>query len=468
MSLSFLRAAEEFPDRVALVDRGLVHTYGSFAPAVRGAMDRLARLGVRVRRPGPGPAALFTGSPETGTFAFLHALVEFGLPFAPLHPRLTPTEREEIARACRPAVTLRRPRLLEPLEEGPVRKTESIPDDGRPLAIVFTSGSTGKPKGVVLSRAAFVASARASEANLGWEENDRWGLTMSLAHIGGLSVVTRALLARRAVVRAAPFDATNLARAVQEERITLLSLVPAMVRRLLDLDPPWTPPAHLRAILIGGGAVSERLLAEGNDRGLPLLPTYGLTETCSQVATARPGGAVATAAAPPLPGVEMRVREGRIQVRGPMTMTAYFPEDSCASPYTDDGWLDTGDLGEIDGAGRVTVRGRADDVVSTGGENVSLREVEEALVAYPGIAGAVAFGVEDDTWGVVVAAAVATKGGGDLDRAALDRFLRGRLAPHKRPRRLARIASIPETPSGKPDRGAARRAAERALEPFPG
>lgn len=465
MSLSFLRAAEEFPDRVALVEDGRTHTYGSFAPAVRAAVERLALLGVRVRRPGPGPAALFTGTPDAGTFAFLHALIEVGLPFTPLHPRLTPVEREEIARACRPAVVLRKPRLLKPGENRP--SPPPTPDDGRPLAIVFTSGSTGKPKGVVLSRAAFVASARSSEANLGWEEEDRWGLTMTLAHIGGLSVVTRALLARRAVVLAAPFDARGLAEAVEKERITLLSVVPAMVRRLLDLDPPWTPPASLRAMLIGGGPVSERMLAEGNERGVPLLPTYGLTETCSQVATARPGGRPATAAAPPLPGVDVRVREGRIQVRGPMTMTAYFPEDSSPRPFTEDGWLDTGDLGEIDGEGRVVVRGRADDVVSTGGENVSLREVEEAIAAAPGIAGAVAFGVEDDTWGVIIAAAVATEDGGEPDRRALETFLRGRLSPHKRPRRIARIQGIPETPAGEPDRIAARRAAEGALEPFP-
>ncbi|RPJ45023.1 MAG: hypothetical protein EHM19_05920 [Candidatus Latescibacterota bacterium] len=331
---------------------------------------------------------------------------------------------------------------------------EPVPDDGRPLVILYTSGTGGRPKGVVLSRAAFVASAAASAANLGWEDGDLWAIALPLGHVGGFSIVTRCLLARRPVLLAAPFDAASLARAIDERRVTLLSLVPAMVRRLLDHDPSWGPPRALRAVLVGGGPLSEALLEEALARGLRLLPSYGLTETCSQIAAwpygTRPTAPIARA----LAAAELRIREGRILVRGPMLLTSYFPQGAHPCPFIEDGWLETSDFGEIDESGFLRVLGRADELLVTGGENVSPFEIEAEIERFPGVRAACVFGVREDPWGDVIAVAIVLASGAALDSELLAAHLARALAPHKRPRRFALVPSLPLAPSGKVDRAA--------------
>jgi O-succinylbenzoic acid--CoA ligase len=205
-------------------------------------------------------------------------------------------------------------------------------------------------------------------------------------------------------------------------------------------------------VLLGGAAASPELLARADDRGVPVLTTYGLTEACSQVTTqpygTRNRGELGAGA--PLPGIELRIADGEIRLRGPTLMDGYL---GAPDPFTPDGFFPTGDLGELDARGHLHVRGRRSDRIVTGGENVDPIEVELALARCPGVHAACVVGLPDPEWGDRVAALVVAPG---TTEDALDTFARAHLAPHKRPRVYRLVDTIPLTPAGKPDRRAAR------------
>jgi len=273
---------------------------------------------------------------------------------------------------------------------------------------------------------------------------------MPVARVGGLSIVTRCLAARRAVALAPAFDAALLPLALMQQRVTLLSLVPTMLSMLFEAHPDWAPPAHLRTLLLGGAAASRTLLDRAAAHRLPIVITYGSTETCSQVVAtpyAMRFDAAACGAGLPLPTVQLRIEDGRIHVKGPMLMAGYLGEP----PRTPDAWLDTGDLGELDAQGCLHLRARRTDLIVTGGENVYPAEVERVIEACPGILAAAVFGVPDETWGHTVALALVA-GPTPPSDAALIAYLAQRLAPHKRPRQICFVDRLPQTAGDKLDR----------------
>ena len=286
---------------------------------------------------------------------------------------------------------------------------------------------------------------------------------MPTAHVGGLSIVTRCLAARKTVVldTTRRFDPRETAERLERHRVTLLSLVPTMLHRLLAMAPPWQPPEALRAVLLGGAPASPDLLQRAAERGVPILTTYGMTETCSQVATQayasrrehpREDSRQDHGAGPPLPGVDVRIAaDGEIQVRGPMVMSGYFPVGAHPSPFTADGWLRTGDGGFLDAAGRLHPLGRQREMILTGGENVHPAEVEAALLEHPAIAAACVVGIADAEWGEQVVALLVADGEPPTDRA-LSAWLKKRLAPFKQPQRWRWEGVLPLQPSGKVDR----------------
>jgi O-succinylbenzoic acid--CoA ligase len=469
VSLSLLTAAREHPDGVAAIDMERPWTFAELAPLVAAEAGAIAaasgwNCAARDRRAAP-PFLLLDATASLDTLVRLYAAFELGAAVVLCHPRWTAAERARAAAAVPGAVEVGE---IAHAVGTPAWRAGPPADDDRALAVVFTSGSAGTPKGVVLSRAAFAASAAASARRLGWRDDDRWLLSLPPAHVGGLSIVTRCLLARRPVVLAAGVTpAEELAR-IARERVTLHSLVAAQLRRLLAAAPETAAPPSLRAVLIGGGPCPSGLLAEAVARGWPLLPTYGLSETCSQVATQPPGWLPADGggAGPPLPGVEMRIVAGEIQIRGPMVCSGYLPEAVHATPFTADGWLRTGDLGRLDEQGRLEVIGRRDAQIVTGGENVAPEEVERALLSCPGVREALVFGVSDEAWGAVIAAAVVATAGGAPDPAALRASLASRLAAFKLPRLLTVVPALPLSPNGKPDRSRAARELAEQLEPL--
>lgn len=479
MSLSVFVAAAEAPDRVALVAGHTTLTYAELVQGVRGAVAWLRNRGLD----GEEPVALVAGN-DLPTLEMVHALIALGTPALLLHPRLTAPERASLLEAAgRAAVVDPDWRRAVPRDAGAAPHSSPSPAAGspdaadppppaapeRPLAIVHTSGTSGRPRGVVLSRRAFAASAAASASNLGWREDDRWLLPLPVAHVGGLSIVTRCLLARRTVVLTDDPRPEPLLDTVRRHRVTLLSLVPTVLARILDRDPPPPPPDHLRAVLLGGAAASPALLERAADAGWPVLTTYGQTEACSQ-ATTQPLGTVnrgELGSGPPLPGVELRVgADAAIQLRGPTLFSGYLPAAD-RSPFLEGGWFQTGDRGRLDDAGNLHVLGRRTDRIITGGENVDPVEVEQVLERLPGVGAACVFGVPDDEWGEVVCAAIVVGGSrAAAEREILEavRALEAVLAPFKWPRRVAFLESLPLNATGKVDRRATARLAAGRLQ----
>jgi o-succinylbenzoate---CoA ligase len=465
VALSIFAAAAQEPDRDALVVDGRTLSFADMA-----GLARLATGWLRARRLDRAPLVALDAAPTPATLAMVHALIALGVPLLPLHPRLTAAERRRIMEDAAPAgeVDPDWDRSEDAREAGP--DPDPPADDERALAVVHTSGTTGRPRGVVLPRRAFTASATASAANLGWEEEDRWLLRLPVAHVGGLSIVTRCLLARRAVVLAPDQGPEALLRTMERDRITLVSLVPTLLGRLLDLRTPGGrapgPPATLRACLLGGAAASPPLLALAADAGWPVLTTYGLTEACSQVTTQEYGttNRGEPGAGRPLPGTEIRIDDdGQILVRGPTLLSGYVGPAGIEDPFLDGGWLPTGDHGRIDDAGNLHVAGRRVDRIVTGGENVDPVEVEQALERLPGIRQACVVGVPDPEWGEAVWAAVVAEEGAGVDVNRVADQLRAELASFKRPRRIVVVPDLPERGPGKVDRDAvARRLAASA------
>ena len=337
----------------------------------------------------------------------------------PIDQRLPPSARQRLIEQLRPEI------ILTP--DGAV----AAGSPGRPVAdgdavVIATSGTTGIPRGVVLTHAAIEASAAASSMRLGVTDDDVWLACLPLSHIGGLSVVTRALWRGQRVIVHPRFDAA----AAEASGATLVSLVATALGRIrADL---------FRRILLGGGPGPE-------DRPTNCVMTYGMTETAS--------GVVYDGLA--LDGVEIRTRErglSEILVRAPMLLRAYRGPDDDIAPPLEDGWFPTSDLGTIDDDGRLQVAGRAGDLIITGGENVWPDAVERVLAAMAGI-GDVAIGATDDPeWGQAVTAYVVpdpSHCGPPVTLADLRARVREHLPAFCAPRHLIHVDAIPRTALGK-------------------
>ncbi|MGD2043895.1 MAG: AMP-binding protein [Acidimicrobiia bacterium] len=377
------------------------------------------------------PDQVFLRSPE-GTWTYGATLTE-------VEKRLSDAPRLSI-------VTLRPESifdLIAGVSSGGITAVGRRPETTRAFdadLVVFTSGSTGAPKGVRLSRLNLTAAAAASSEHLGHGPKDDWLLAMPMHHVGGISIVVRQAYTGGSITMLPEFDPVAFAAAMKEQ-VTMVSVVPTMLARLLD----YGPFSGLRAVLVGGGPIPPGLLEAGAQAGLPVLPTYGMTETFGQVATLRPGAPLAYKAHP-LPGIEFRTDgDGRIAVKGPQVSSGYAGELDRPDP-----WFVTNDLGEIDDEGALRLLGRADTVIVTGGENVNPERVESVLRAHTGVDEAVVVGVPDTEWGERVVCVYA----GSADTGELLEWVAGRLPAFMVPKRFVLVDSLPRTALGKPDRSA--------------
>jgi O-succinylbenzoic acid--CoA ligase len=485
-SLSLLTAARDpaVSGRAALITAGARYRFADLAPRVALLCDRLRFAGL-----GPGSRAALIAKNRLETVLVIYALLEIGAAIVPIHPRLTPPEMTALLEDGSADTLLRDADIDALLDAGCAANPVVIapdhpsPGDADLFAIVHTSGTTGRPKGAMLPRSAVAASAAASAANLGWEDHDRWLACMPLCHIGGLSIITRCLLARAPLILEPRFEPRAVLDAIPRDAATLLSVVPTMLHALLEEDRE-NLLARLRVVLLGGAAAPESLLDECARRGVMALTTYGLTEACSQVTSQSPRARFTRepGSGRPLTGVDLRIADasnqpappcsiGHIQIRGPTLMRAYWPHGGPlpGEPLPElhrAAWFDTGDLGAIDDEGRLHVYARRTDLIVTGGENVYPIEVERVLEATPGVLRALVFGVPDDRWGHVVAAAVVLDPAAPASEPNLAIELRARLAPHKRPRRLCVVDALPVAASGKLDRSSAAQLFASSLRPF--
>jgi O-succinylbenzoic acid--CoA ligase len=322
--------------------------------------------------------------------------------------------------------------------------------------VISTSGSEGEPRGVMLADAALDAAAAAANRRLPLRAGDLWLACLPLFHIGGQAILWRCARAGAAVLLHEGFVAAAVGADLGRHPVTHLSLVPAMLARLLDAGTP--PPPTLRHVMVGGAALAPALFERASAAGWPLNPSYGMSESAAQVATwiPRDGPWRAGLAGRPLQGSEIAVRaDGRIRIRSPQLMAGYVG----GGGIDGDGWLTTGDLGEIDAAGRLTVTGRADDMLISGGRNVHPAEVEACLAACPGVRDAAVSALPDPTWGDLIVALVA----GDTTEQQVDAWCRDRLSGHALPRRIVIVDALPRGKGGKLQRAALRKLAREAL-----
>lgn len=346
--------------------------------------------------------------------------------------------------------------------------------DGDVAVVVATSGSTGQPKGVALTAAALRASAAGSLARIGARPGQRWLCCLPPFHVAGLQVLVRSLLSGAEPVVSDGADAETIAAAAVAG-CAFASLVPTQLRRLLDAGAPL---AALDTILLGGAAPPPGLVAGARAAGARVVTTYGMSETCGGCVydglpldgvRLRTAAGVPPAAAPPAAGGggdrAAADAAGRIGIAGPVLLAGYWPPGSRAAT-DDEGWFWTSDLGRLDSSGRLTVRGRADDVINTGGEKVIPGEVEAVLGTIRGVRDVVVIGVPDSEWGEVVTAVVVPADPAEPPGLArLQDAARGSLPRYAAPRRLLVMAEIPVLPSGKPDRLALRRESQRREGP---
>jgi O-succinylbenzoic acid--CoA ligase len=379
----------------------------------------------------------------------LRRALDAGDAVLPIDPRLPPAARRRVIEALRPSVVLDDDRSASKIADG-------LPVEDGDAFVVATSGTTGEPRGVVLTHDAVAASARATSARLGVDPaRDKWCCCLPLSHVGGLSVLTRALATGTPLEVLARFDVESVQGAARERGATLVSLVPTTLRRI---GPNGA--AAWRCIVLGGSAPPAELPRN-------VVTTYGMTETGSGVVydgipldgvevrispdgkqAGGPGGATAGP-------VRHGAMEGEIELRGPMLLRAY--RDG-SSPLGPDGWLRTGDAGRLGADGRLEVLGRLSELIITGGENVWPAAVEAVLARHPAVAEVAVAGVPDPEWGERVVAYVVVRigpgapeggGGAGLQLEELRELVAGELAPWAAPRQLVLVDSLPRTAIGK-------------------
>ncbi len=374
------------------------------------------------------------------------ALDGSGPAILPLDPDLPRERLDALLGAFAPA-TIETPEgttRLAPARPGAAARPGVRPETA---VVIATSGSTGPPKGTELSAAALLASARASLDRLGARPGDSWLCCLRASHVAGLQVLVRSLVAGVPPVVSMRLEPGTLAAS----GCAYVSLVPVQLRRLVDAGAGLSA---LRGILLGGAAMPDGLLADASAAGARVTTTYGMSETC--------GGCVYDGL--PLDGVSVEVgADGRIRIAGPVLFSGYRLQPGLSRRARDGRWFITSDLGSISASGRLRVRGRADDVIVTGGEKVVAGEVAAVLGTCPGVRDAVVVGRPDPEWGELVTAIVVPADPADPPTlGALRARVREKLPPRAAPRELVLVARIPLLPSGKPD---LERLRERATAP---
>lgn len=296
--------------------------------------------------------------------------------------------------------------------------------------VIATSGSEGTPKAVRLPWRAVAAAARMSGRAVDLRPGDVWLACLPLHHIGGAMIPYRCWRAGATALIHEGFDAEAVMRDLYDHQVSHVSLVPPMLARLLDLG---APPPSLRCAIVGGAALAEALLTRARAAGWPVTRSYGMTETC----------AMAALDGRPLPGVCVRAAEsGVLEIASPALMAGYLGQPDSGP------WFATRDLGAVAADGRVTVTGRADDILVTGGVNVHPLDVEARLAACPGVREAGVTGIADPLWGDVIAAVYE----GDVHETTVESWCRAHFFGPRRPRRFLRVERLPRTASGKLDR----------------
>ncbi len=515
------RAAGSAPTVTALQTPEARVSYAELAQAARAGAAELAERGAR-----RGERIAIALPPGIEFAQALHACFLLGAIAVPVDLRLSHREREQILAGAR--MLVERP-LCTATSSSEASPSEAFPSEGSPpegssserflsgaplseaprserfpseaslseshahaalshdldavCAVIHTSGTTSTPRPVELTYGNFLWSALGSAVLLGVDPNERWLCALPLSHVGGLSILVRSAIYATTAHIHERFDTDRVLAALEEDRITLVSLVATTLTRLLDAG--LREPPHLRCALTGGGPVPAALLARSRAAGVPVRETYGLTECCSQAATAPFACAVASwvdgsdVEQRESVGVSHRTGAGMAHDSGAgvshgigvgvahdigagvslfCTRTEIAADGEillsgptlARSAIAADGRLHTGDLGHVDDHGFLRVNGRKADTIVSGGENIAPSEVEAVLETFPGVLEAAVLGRDDPQWGEAVTAIVVLAPGASAEEDALREHCAARLAAFKVPKRMELVSTpLPRTRSGK-------------------
>ena len=487
-------AARSHPDKLALSIAGRQWTFAELQATVAAAAEVLGNAHAE----GAGRIGILSANRPGVVFA-VHAATRLSVPFVPLNWRQTESEIawqlhdagitvlvvDEERRAAARTVCAHVPITIVPIAElertSPPHDYPGEPpriDLEREATVIYTSGTSGRPKGARITYGNLWFSAIASALHLGHHQQDRWLAAMPLFHVGGLAILFRGAIGAIPVILQERFQPEDALMAI-DGGATLLSVVPAMLQRMIEArgDTAWPP--SLRCVLLGGSAPPPRLIDECIRRGIPVAATYGLTEASSQVTTMLPDETPRkrSSSGQPLPLTEVRIvtetgvaspeEVGEIEIRGPTVFAGYLGDDGAGSNELADGWFRTGDAGYLDRDGYLFVVDRRDDLIVSGGENIYPAEIERVLREHPSVLDAGVIGVPNESWGSRPVAAVVWRG--DRNRAHLDlrHHCQRHLPAYKIPDRFLLLAELPRSPSGKLLRRVLREMIAESLPPTP-
>ncbi|MFF5521752.1 class I adenylate-forming enzyme family protein [Streptomyces coeruleorubidus] len=491
------RRAQLHPDRTALVFGERTWTYGQLRDWIVASARQLRRHGA-----GPGSVVAYAGASRPEVFVLMYATSRIGGVFVPVNGAATPPEiaylladsgadvlitdaacaaklvgdgtaPPDITRLC---LDEEPPGGYAPLNrtpDEPVGDDAPAPVTEDDLALIaYTSGTSGRPKGVLLTHGNVFWSCVNGLLGLDLARDDVTLITTPVFHIAVLSGVGSYTWAKGGTVVLEPaFSVDNFLTTVRRHRVSVTFAVPAMLA-LLARHPGFAAAdlSSLRWILSGGAAAPAAVADVFHRRGIPVLSSYGLTETAAGVTYRDPrdGPGCSGEAGLAAPLAEVRIvgpdnrpaphgTTGEIVVRSPSVAAGYLglPEESAAARDAG-GWFHGGDRGYMDSEGRLVVVGRMKDTIITGGENVDPTEVEEALAACPCVDEAAVVGTPDPVWGEVVTAIVVPAEGADCSLEDIQTFLSASLTRHKIPRRLEVRDRLPRTATGKLQRSLLR------------
>ena len=449
------RAAQQQPGASALVLQDASFDYASLQSLTAQLCQLLRAQGLK-----PGDIIVVESRSARLLAFLLHAALCADFVLFPLDPRLPDGQRNELIEKTHADLILSEDdavrlnhaievmtaaNLLAQAGQGKsVCSAESLEALDRPRLLLATSGSSGLPKLVKLSDSNLQASVHAANERLQLSPTSVWLDCLPLVHIGGLSILLRCAFAGASVVLREGFDAPGVMGDLHNHQVSHISLVPAMLAQLLELAKQ--PPKSLQVVLAGGAPLEPSLANKALAAGWPVWVTYGMTETASMLAARKLGTEDDNPrqVGSPLPGFELRIVDNVIQVRG---AAVHHSGNWYAGQ-----WFSTGDLGQLDKVGRLTLSGRTDSMLLSGGEKVYPELVEQLLANRAGIDEVAVTGQADPVWGERVVAVYR----GDIDEAALAQLCRNGIEGAMRPRAFLKVESLPHTTNGKLDRAALR------------
>ncbi len=435
----------------AIIWNGRSFSWQLLESYVHSTSRRLKEVGVK-----PGDRVLIEAIPAAGTVIILFALWHIGAVACPFDPRLTESLMNDFQCKCKPllaligavsgrrfiklrSLTINDMICIEPVEQffaGALTIREHlIGIVEQDATILFTSGSTGGPKAVLHTLGAHFANAQGASSVIPFQADDRWLISLPLYRISGIAVLFRALIGYGTII----FSDTDIASAIIRHKPSHISLVPTQFLRLLDILLPEDFTCF-KAILIGGAPIPDILIKKAIELGLPVFLTYGMTETASQIATARLPEA-AGMGAKILPSFEVIIINNEICVRGPVLLKGYVDGDKLITPFDNEGWFHTGDLGEADGF--LKVSGRRDRMFVSGGENIVPEIIEKALLSFDGVLYAKVEPKDDPVFGKAVVAIIALREKFQFDQEGMKWHLKKILMPFQIPKQFFIIECPP-------------------------